>query len=211
MPSSQEILDGLSAIANGWRALAIVWHIALAAMLIALVAGWRPAKPLAGALLAVPLVSVSFMAWFSGNPFNGTVFAIIAIALGGVALGLQHRSVQISGPGLFIPGVLLSAFGWAYPHFLHADSWATYLYAAPLGLIPCPTLSAVIGVALTVRGLGSRGYSLVLGLSGVLYGLIGWLRLGVAVDIVLLLGATALVVVAVSGLRHKNPAADAEA
>lgn len=211
MPSSQEILDGLGAIANGWRTLAILWHVALAAMLIALAAGWRPGNRVAGMLLAIPLLSVSLMAWLSGNPFNGTVFAIIAIALGGVAFSLPHRMVQISVPGLFIPGVLLLAFGWAYPHFLQNESWSTYLYAAPLGLIPCPTLSAATGIALVVRGLGSRSYSLVLGLSGVVYGLIGWLRLGVTIDVVLLLGATVLAVAGGSGLRHTNPAPDAGA
>ena len=198
MPSSNEILDGLGAIANGWRTLAIVWHVALAAMLIALAAGWRPGNRLAGMLLAIPLLSVSLMAWSSGNPFNGTVFAIITVALGGLAFRLPYGPVRISAPGLLIPGVLLSAFGWAYPHFLQTDSWSTYLYAAPLGLIPCPTLSAATGIALLIGGLGSRSYSLVLGLGGVLYGLIGWLRLGVTIDIVLLVGAAVLVVAGVS-------------
>jgi hypothetical protein len=72
----------------------------------------------------------------------------------------------------------------------------TYLYASPTGLIPCPTLSAVVGVGLVVEGLGSRGWSLILVGGGILYGLFGWLRLGVGMDAVLLVGALTLAVAA---------------
>jgi len=43
-----------------------------------------------------------------------------------------------------------------------------------------------------VRGLGSRALCLILAGGGVLYGLIGWFRLGVTIDAVLLVGAIAL-------------------
>ena len=114
---------------------------------------------LAGILLALPLASVSLLAWLCGTPFNGTTFAIMTAALMGAAFSLPRTPLQVGAPWLVVPGVLLVAFGWVYPHFLRTDSWATYLYAAPLGLIPCPTLSAVIGTALVVRGLNSRGWS----------------------------------------------------
>jgi hypothetical protein len=192
MPSPHEILAGLEAIANGWRPLAIVWHLALAAGLIALGLGWRPGRRLAGVLIAGPLASVSGLAWLTGNPFNGTVFAVIAAALVAVALRLPRDAVRIGTPRLLIPGIGLTAFGWAYPHFLQTNSWITYLYAAPLGLVPCPTLCAATGLALVLRGLGSRGWSLILAASGLLYGLVGWLRLGVAIDAVLLVGAVTL-------------------
>ncbi len=197
MPSSHEILDGLEAIANEWRALAIAWHAVWAVALMALGAGWRPRRPVAGAALAVPILSVSLLAWLSGNPFNGTVFAILAVALAGLALRLPCRPVQISPAWLLLPGLVLTAFAWIYPHFLRTDSWIISLSAAPLGLIPCPTLSAVLGMALMLRGLDSRQWSLVLAAAGILYGLIGWARLGVAIDAVLLVGAAGLAVAAV--------------
>jgi hypothetical protein len=198
MPSSEEILDGLGAIANGWRTLAIVWHVVFAAGLIALVLGWRPGRRLAGTLLAIPLASVSLLAWLSGNPFNGTTFAVTAFALAAIGLRLPRDRIRIGPRWLVISGVCLAAFGWVYPHFLQTDSWATYLYAAPLGLIPCPTLSAVIGIALVFRGLDCRGWSLVLAAIGVVYGLVGWFRLGVTVDAVLLVGASFLAIAAAS-------------
>jgi hypothetical protein len=198
MPSPQEILDELEAIANDWRTIGIAWHVVLGAGLIALGLGWRPGRRLTGTLLASPLASVSAVAWQSGNPFNGTTFSVIAAALAGLALSLPHAPIRISTPWLVVPGVSLVVFGWVYPHFLQTDSWAPYLYASPLGLIPCPTLSAVTSVALVIEGLGSRSWSLMLAGSGVLYGLIGWLRLGVTIDTVLLVGATTLAAAAVS-------------
>ena len=169
-----------------------MWHVAFGAGLAALVLGWRPRRPLVAALFGLPVASVSALAWVGGNPFNGTVFAILAAALVGQAARLPPSNVAVGGPWPVCVGGVLAGFGWIYPHFLDAHSWATYLYAAPLGLIPCPTLSALIGVALMVDGLGSRRWSMTLAAAGAVYGLIGWLRLGVTIDMVLLAGALAL-------------------
>ena len=206
MPPSQEILDGLARIANQWRPIAIAWHLSLGVCLIALLLGWRPQRRLAGILLAVPLGSVSVLAWAGGNPFNGTVFAAVMIALIGVALSWPRDPVRVGGPWLWIPGCLLLAFGWTYPHFLQADSWAIYLYAAPMGLIPCPTLSVVGGACLLLDGLGSRWWSPMVAAPGLLYGVIGAFRLGVRIDVVLVVGAVILAVVPVAYLRREAAA-----
>ena len=189
MPSSADILEGLTTIANDWRGVAIVWHVFLGAFLFSLVSGWRPSRRLIGALLTAPLASVSALAWASGNPFNGTAFAALSLALAAVAIRLPVRAVRIGSRPLLVPGALLVGFGWAYPHFLQTDEWTSYLYAAPLGLLPCPTLSAIIGMSLIVDLLGSRPWALVLSAVGVVYGLIGAFQLGVNVDVVLLVGA----------------------
>jgi hypothetical protein len=93
-------------------------------------------------------------------------------------------------------GVIMVAFGWVYPHVLAGSSWLRYLYQAPTGLIPCPTLSAVIGLALLANGFSSRTWSLVLGTLGIFYSLFGAFRLGVTIDIILLAGAVALLALA---------------
>ena len=80
---------------------------------------------------------------------------------------------------------------WLYPHFLEGHATA-YLYASPVGLVPCPTLAVAIGFALLGNGLGSRVWSLTLAAVGLLYGLFGVLRLGVFLDIGLVSGAVAL-------------------
>ena len=72
MPSSHQILEQLTTAANAWQAVASGWHVLLFAFLLGLVCGWRPQKRLAGTLLVFPLVSVGLIAWWSGNPFNGT-------------------------------------------------------------------------------------------------------------------------------------------
>ena len=153
--------------------------------------GWRPSRRLAGAGLVLPLLSVSVLAGISGNPFNGAVFGVAAALL----LVLSFRlpgSVAFGAPWLVALGALLFAFGWLYPHFLEPGSFLRYLYAAPTGLVPCPTLSAVIGLGLMLGGLGSHAWSLTLAVLGTLYGVIGTFRLLVAIDSVLLAGAIAL-------------------
>ena len=42
MPSSADILEGLTTIANDWAGVAIVWHVFLGVFLFSLVSGWRP-------------------------------------------------------------------------------------------------------------------------------------------------------------------------
>ena len=182
----------LTEIANDWRWLALAWHIIFAAVLVGLAAGWRPPNRLIGHLLVAPLLSVSLVAWLSGNPFNGIAFGVVAATLLSAARRFPKAPVQLHSPGLVTPGVALIVFGWTYPHFVTADSWTTYLYASPFGLLPCPTLSAVIGMTLLFRDCRSSLWSTALVLSGLLYGAMGVFRLGVALDWGLLAAAAVL-------------------
>lgn len=202
MPSSGEILAGLRTIANEWQAVATAWHVAVAALLGSLFLGWRPSKRQAAILLATPLASVSILAWLGGNPFNGSIFALVTVALLAVGMTLPGAAVSVGPPWAVVVGGVLTAFGWVYPHFLASGSWLAYAYRAPLGLIPCPSLSAVVGIALVLRGLGSRTWTITVALAGMAYGLIGVFRLGVAIDVVLLGGAAALAVSVASARRR---------
>lgn len=194
MPTPAEILQTLSAVAREMTALAVGWHILVAFVAIRALSGWRPSKRFGASVLALPLLSVSVLAWLYGNPFNGVVFAGFAILL--LAFGLRRPAGRIERPPVWAAaaGTLLVAFGWVYPHFLGAGSWTRYLYAAPAGLIPCPTLSFSIGLALLAKGFSSRGYSFSLGSLGLFYGLFGAFRLGVMIDLVLAAGASALLI-----------------
>jgi hypothetical protein len=98
-------------------------------------------------------------------------------------------------------------FGWAYPRFLDTASFVPYFYAASTGLIPCPTLSIVIGFSLLLSSLGSRIWSMVLGTMGIIYGLVGTLFLALALDWVLLIGALLLVIIEFSSKHGKRVAA----
>ncbi len=81
MPEPSVILEGLTRIASNSLILAVIWHVVFGLAITGLIAGWRPSRKLAAAILAVPLLSVSILAWIYKNPFNGTVFLIFAILL----------------------------------------------------------------------------------------------------------------------------------
>jgi hypothetical protein len=194
MPSSAEILAGPQRIANEWQTVAMGWHVALGVLLVSLLRGWRPGRRLAGLLLATPLASVSVLAWWAGNPFNGAVFAVITLALSGVALQLPDTPLGLGVPWAVTAGGFLTAFAWFYPHFLAGGSWAAH------------ALSAVVGVGLAVNGLGGRAWSLITAAAGFVYGVVGVFRLGVVMDLVLLGGALTLALAAVgptSGERSR--------
>ena len=189
MPSSDAILTGLTQIANEWRSVAIAWHVTFAVTLLAILAGWRPTNRVAGYFLTMPLATVSAAAWTSHNPFNAAAFVALLVWLLGAMTRVHKAPIYVASPVLSVPGALLVVFGWGYPHFLETDRWTTYAYAAPLGLLPCPTLSAVIGVTLMLGLLGSRSSALGLAAAGLVYGALGVFALGVTLDYILLAGA----------------------
>ena len=194
MPSAADILEGLSAIAQSWRTLALLWHAYIACLVVAVLIGWRPTHRLAGAVLIAPLVSVSILAWTVSNPFNGGLFGILAIVLAALLPILPATPVRLASAPWLAIGALLVGFGWIYPHFLEDSPSSVYLYAAPFGLIPCPTLSVAAGASIVFRGLGSRAWSGVLFAAALFYGVFGSLYLGVNIDWVLTAGAAGLLV-----------------
>lgn len=113
---------------------------------------------------------------------------VLALVLGGrsAAVIAARRSEPLH---VSPPGAMLFAFGWMYPHFHETRSLSPYLYAAALGLIPCPTLSDVNGIGPMTAGLGLLPWMLIISAAGIFYGVIGAVSLGVALDWVLLAGA----------------------
>jgi hypothetical protein len=98
-------------------------------------------------------------------------------------------------------GVGLVIFGLIYPHFVRTHSWIEYLYASPFGLVPCPTLSVIIGATLMARA-RSHVWDVTLSVVGLLYGMIGVFRLGVGIDYGLIVGALTLAVSAAIRTRE---------
>jgi hypothetical protein len=209
MPDPQSILTNLRLIANDRIGGAVAWHVAVALCGLALALGWRPSRRLTGLLLSAPVASVGILAFMHGNPFNGAMFGAIAAVLAGIAsrFGLDeaHGGTTVDR----IAGAVMIAFAWLYPHFLDARPPATYLYAAPMGLIPCPTLALVIGFTLVSGGLASRAWSFTLAAAGLFYGLFGFFRLRVALDFFLVAGALALLVSRLRMPRARTEAASA--
>lgn len=192
MPSPEDILANLSTIANRAVAVSVAWHCVSAVAVVALLMGWRPSNRAAAALLGMPLLSVSVAAWLFANPFNGAIFALAA--LGSVVLAARGNThaVRLGSRTSVALGLALFLYAWLYPHFVVAPSPLTCLYAAPLGVIPCPTLSLLVAAALVGRGLVAGAWCVALALLAAFYALFGMLRLGVALDVGLLIGALAL-------------------
>jgi hypothetical protein len=194
VPSPEKILAGLQLIANRAQTVATLWHIAVLLALIAVVSGWRPSRRTSALALVLPLLSVAIVAALHRGAFNGAVFTVL-----GIALALLGRRVPADPPGkpprwALGLGIAMAVLGFVYPHFLAVGSFFWYLYGAPLGVLPCPTLSFVIGVTLVLDGVGSRAWAVLLAAVGLCYGLVGVVRLGVWLDVGLLFGAAGLAV-----------------
>ncbi|HET9930662.1 MAG TPA: hypothetical protein VFQ35_08240 [Polyangiaceae bacterium] len=199
MPTTAEILRGLTRIANEARYVSIAWHVVAGISILLVLAGFRPRQRTSALLLSLPLFSVSALALNFGNPFNAAAFALLAFGL--AVLASSGRAAVPLGPSWAVTlGTLLMAFGWIYPHFVATTSWLTYLYAAPLGSIPCPTLSFVVGVALVGGGFALDAWCVTLAFAACFYALFGVFRLGVAIDVVLLAGGIGLLVLR---LQHR--------
>ena len=193
MPGPEQILTDLTRIANEAFGVAIVWHVVVAGCAAALIMGLRPAQRLSAVLLSVPLASVALLAWVFNSPFNALVFALAAVVL--ALLAARHSAASAATLGdtwSVLLGATLVLFAWVYPHFLVGHALLAYLYGSPMGVLPCPTLALVVGVALLAGGLVGGKWRLGLVLLSAFYGSFGVLRLGVWLDLVLLLGAVAL-------------------
>lgn len=192
MPSPAEILQGLTRMANDAYAVAVAWHLVVAATLSALASGWRPSRRLAAGLASLPAASAAIVAFVFGNAFNGSVLALTFWALGASAFLLPRERVQLAPTAWWIVGAAMLAFAWVYPHFLEGRPAIAYLFGAPIGVIPCPTLSLMIGLWLLADGFRARASSLSLAGVGLFYGVFGVAHLGVTLDLGLIAGALAL-------------------
>jgi hypothetical protein len=201
MPKPQEILNGLQTIVNDYSIFAIIWHIVFYLLIIALIFRWQPSNRLLGTLICIPLLSVAVFAWLTGNPFNGILFAVASILILVFGLKAPTQTISLSQTPFVVIGIIMILFGLIYPHFLKPDSVVEYLYASPAGLIPCPTLSIIIGLALLLSGFTSPSITLTLILIGLFYGVFGVFRLAVYLDLFLFFGTIALLVQYILAIR----------
>lgn len=204
MPKTQEIISNLESISNDYVAVAVFWHIAFYILLAFLLAKWAPSNKFLSVLLCLPLFSVATFAWIAGNPFNGVLFLAFGILVFIFGLRTSPEPIDKSSMPFMILGMLMIIFGLIYPHFIHADSFIRYFYATPQGLVPCPTLSLLIGFMLLYNGFGSHAMTITFIVFGFFYGIFGVLKLGVHLDIGLILGTGGLLVKYL--IMIKNPA-----
>ena len=194
MPSSEQILTELQLIATRGQPAGTLWHIAVFIALIAIVAGWRPSRRTIAVASVLPVVSVASVALSQQSVFQGAMFTVVGMTL--ALLGLRVPEGRPGRPARWalVLGIAMAILGFVYPHFLQAGSYLWYLYSGPLGVLPCPTLSFTIGVALLADGVGSRAWAVLLAVAGLFYGIVGVAKLGVWLDAGLVVGAAGLAV-----------------
>jgi hypothetical protein len=209
MPHHEAITSAAAAIAQRWWALAVVWHVFFGAVVLAAVK-WNMSQRTLGWLLAAPLASVSAIARAAGNPFNGALFGLLSITLAMLAARFPHERSRFASRPVLSAGLMLLAFGWVYPHFLDTSHWLTYGVAAPLGLLPCPTLAAVTGVGLMLGLYRLRSWTGTVAAAAAVYGAMGVFWLAVSLDVALLAGAAVLWIVHVNATRRSVRAVNGE-
>jgi hypothetical protein len=193
LPSADQVLAQLEALASTGRGVAFIWHCLVLLGLGALWLGpWVPSRRLAGMASALPLVSAAVLAGVSENPFNAAVVGAAAAALLTLGLRLSTDPVKRAGPVPAALGALTVAYALLYPHFV-PGGWPYAVLMAPVGVLPCPSLALVLGLALLSGGFGSRAWSLVAAGVSLFYALFGMFRLGVWLDAGLLAAAVALI------------------
>lgn len=186
MPSSSEILASLSAIADDLVVVAIGWHLVLLLVALAALLELRPKPRMVTLGLTAPVLGVALVAFAYGNPFNGTVFALLALALAG-----SSTAPTAPAPAWARAlGVAAIVFGAVYPHFTTGPWFASFV-TAPIGLLPCPTLAVVGGFALLAST--SRVTTGILAVAATGYAVVGVARLGVVLDLGLAIVALGLV------------------
>lgn len=191
MIPAARVLELAAYAANRYVAVAIVWHVAILAALLALLTHvLRPSARVAALALSVPLLSVAIMSAVIGNPFNAVVFGAATVLLASLARRADGP-IAAPSPPVFALGAAATIYGLVYPHFIEPMTVLDYFYAAPTGILPCPTLAVVIGLALLGNGL-DRAWSIALASLGLLYGVLGvaWLR--VTLDVGLIAAAVGL-------------------
>lgn len=130
----------------------------------------------------------------SGNPFNGFLFSVMAILIFIFGIKASDQPIQLSQVPFILAGIIMIVFGLVYPHFINAGSFFKYLYASPAGLIPCPTLSILIGLLLLYNGFNSQPITIAFIAFGLFYGIFGVIKLAVYLDIFLILGSVMLLI-----------------
>ena len=194
MPKPEDIKNGLQKIVNDYSTFAIIWHIIFYLLIAAIILFWNPSNRLLALVMCLPVLSVSIFAWITGNPFNGSIFLLAVILLGIFGLNMESHPIAYSQPSYVIAGIIIIAFGLVYPHFIKPDFILKYFYLSPVGLIPCPTLSVIIGFALVFNGFNSQPMTLIFIIIGLFYGIFGVLKLRVYLDMFLIFGLLFLLI-----------------
>ena len=195
MPASSAILEQLTRATNELTALAIAWHFVAVIVGVAMICRWQPRASYAPLPLVAPVVSVFMVSLGYGNWFNAASFFVLAVALTFASVDLVEPARVHAPRWRSVLGIGLVVYGIAYPHFVDG-AWYRSLYAAPVGVLPCPTLAMIAGYTLVTGGHETRAVPAVLAVWTAFYAAFGIAKLGVLLDIGLVAATFGLVALA---------------
>jgi hypothetical protein len=188
MPTANEILLSLQFLANKYVEMSIAWHVIIVFVIILAIYNKKINTKLYLGICGFLFLSVSLMAAIVMNPFNFLFFLLLAIVFLRKSLLQVHSHLHFKRQTVSkVFAYLLILSGLIYPHFLGPEI-LVYFMAAPVGIIPCPTLLVTSGLTLlfTIPDI-KLNYFLIP--ANVFYGAIGVFFLAVTLDIILLLAA----------------------
>jgi hypothetical protein len=185
MPTANDILLSLKFLANKYDELSIAWHVVIVFGLIAAVYNKRIKTRFYLGVCGLLFLSVSTMAATVNNIFNLVVFLGLSIVFLRELLIANSYQFLTTQAGIILSAYFLILAGLIYPHFF-GSNFFRYLIAAPVGIIPCPTLLVTSGLTLLFKTSSTRlNYFLIA--ANLFYGVIGVFFLGVTLDVILLL------------------------
>jgi hypothetical protein len=203
VPSPFEIVRLLGVMSRELTWLAVGWHVVVFAVFAAGLAGFRPSNRVIAIVLVALASSVAVAALAYANPFNALAFGILAVALAISSARHPPGRASLGPPWAVLLGSAVLLFGTCYPHFV-VGPWYLRIMAAPVGVVPCPTLAVVGGTTLVLGAFGARALPALLAAWSAFYALFGILRLGVMLDAGLVASSVGLVALAIENARARR-------
>lgn len=188
------ILNYINSVAGKYPILSIALHLMVIALTILLfIPAFKQKRFMFNGVLALLCTSVAVIASINGNYFNGGFFVIL---LGFVFIEFFRRRNEIETvffgrhtwgenvKNAFCFAMIL--LGLLYPHFVNVSP-VLFIFLSPLGIIPCPTLTVVMGLLNLFYPRVSKGVYTAATLMALFYGITGVFLLQVYMDIPLML------------------------
>jgi hypothetical protein len=188
MLTRNNILSSLQFLANEYVDLSIAWHVLVVFVLVLAIYNKKLSGKLSYGICGFLFLSVSLMAAVVINPFNFVIFLALAFVFLRKSVFQSHSELYLRRQTFNeASAYILILSGLVYPHFLSGNV-LLYLIAAPIGIIPCPTLLVTSGFMLLFSITHTKLHYVLIAVN-VFYGVIGVFFLGVALDVMLILSA----------------------
>lgn len=205
---AEKILTYLSMVSNKSIVLNLAMHIVVFAAVISMfiAKNEKVRKIIINSSITILFLSVTINALIYGNPFHLITFLTLSI-FAGVEIFIEKNKFKVPRVNInTIVSFALIAIGLWYPEFVNASK-LQLLFLSPVGIVPCPTLLAAIGLlSLSYPQVNKLQYSITI-VVGMVFGIIGTFVFKVYLDAVLLI-AVGYGLINLYTLKAQNKKAD---